>query len=82
MIYTFSIVIVTRVKVCERRSVSTNSIGIRKKFRALFLSLGHTATDNDPKKSLALKIHIRGHTAAITINLSLYDNNNDFRIAL
>ena len=34
------------------------------------------------KKSLAFKIHIGGHTAAITINLSLNDNGNDFGIAL
>ena len=50
------------------------------------LSPGHTAPDNDPitmqKISLSFKIHIQGHTAAITINLSLNDNDNDFRIAL
>ena len=50
------------------------------------LSPGHTAPDNDPitmqNESLPYKIHIGGHTAAMTINLSLKDNDNDFRIAL
>ena len=44
---------------------------------------GHTAPNPIKMytKSLTFKIHMGGHTAAITISLSLKNDDNDFRIA-